>query len=320
LDLSSDDANLSPQQLFNRGALENSILYVALFYRFDPSNPALLYSLDKYLEKNMKSRSLISKEIKQALCPPVDVLYKYIQSVSSSRTVQFGETLPPKFSSFSALNSFFNFFKTPFLDIPSYSYTRLQTIARIPKYTDYLLSEIIQVLLNKRDVKSVLLFLKLYLPQLYLGKSEEILGKLVLALKPFYLEPKPIGDLALQCLKSIKREKENPGILSRERFERSLYKVKESGKYQQRIVHVLFNASSNHSQTINKLGLETEINEDEIRNTKANLILNVFEALEGTESQELLNKSIETLSSFYERVSEASSAKTQNKDLLCKKI
>jgi hypothetical protein len=107
LDLTSDDANLSPQQLFNRGALENSILYVALFYRFDPSNPALLYSLDKYLEKNMKSRSLISKEIKQALCPPVDVLYKYIQTVSSSRTVQFGEVLPPKFSSFSALNSFF---------------------------------------------------------------------------------------------------------------------------------------------------------------------------------------------------------------------
>ena len=76
-----------------------------MFYRFDPSNPALLFSLDKYLEKNMKSRSFISKEIKQAICPPVDVLYKYIQQVSSSTTVQFGESIRPNFSSFSALNS-----------------------------------------------------------------------------------------------------------------------------------------------------------------------------------------------------------------------
>jgi hypothetical protein len=96
----------------------------------------------------------------------------------------------------------------------------------------------------------------------------------------------------------------------RERFERSLVYLKDSEnggevKGFRRTVNVLYNPYCEHASYINKFDLEetTQFSNEEIQNTKANLLLNIFESFEGKSNEKLLDGSLEVLSKFYEKAS-----------------
>lgn len=91
----------------------------------------------------------------------------------------------------------------------------------------------------------------------------------------------------------------------RDRFERCIRKVKTSKGIEdrRRIVHVLFNPYSTYSNFLNRLDLSSDLAREEIDNVKANLVLNVFEELEGGLANDLNDTPLEILSKFYWEVS-----------------
>lgn len=291
-DTMDEENDLSLPQLFVHNSLLNTLIYVSTSYRFDQNNPALLFVLDQYIAS--KKNSYLAREVREIICSPLEILSKYIQVCCGYDFISNQDT------EMNLTHSFFD----PLMLLPSYVYSRLQTICRIPKFTENLISELKYMLSTKKDPKNILNLMNLIIPQLHLNST--ITQQLIQSLLPFFLEPFPIGTITKKILKGCKKEIKSPGYLLRERFERSIKQIKTSNGIEdtRRVIHIFYNSYAQFSSYLSKFDILTDLQDEELDNCKANLLLNVFESLEGKESQELLDCSLEVLSKYYKQVSD----------------
>jgi hypothetical protein len=285
-------------QLIERAAIMNSLIYVSLFYRFDHTNPSLLFLLHDW--KNLRAQQLMSnnvqhdsltEEIREALCPPTpptEALYKYIHQCADYDVVRENDTvLRPDLSHYD-----------PLAMVGTYVYCRLQTVFRTPKYTVLMLELLTRLVRSASTtpnnlpenydpiaLKNALNMIKMVLPQLFIVPSSQAtraLQELMTVIQNFFLEPCPIGSTCHEILAMCYQEQNNRGSLTRKRFEKSTRLVLGDGGQpveQRRLVHILFNGQSERAHhLIDRFNVNnSELSPDEVANIKANLALNVFE-------------------------------------------
>ncbi|KAL0481004.1 hypothetical protein AKO1_013663 [Acrasis kona] len=291
----NDRSLFTKTQLIERAAIVNSLIYVSLFYRFDHTNPSLLYLLQEW--KNLRLQQLtlhpnwhdtLTEEVREALCPPtsVEALYKYIfQCADYDVTRENDNVLRPGLSHYD-----------PSTMIGSYVYCRLQTLFRTPKYTIMVIELLTRLIRSTSTtptnlsenydpimLRNSLHLVKLVLPQLYITpNASRTLQELMTVVQNFFLEPNPVGSLCQQVLTMCHKEQANRGILNRERFDLSVRYAKDSNGNvveKRRKVHILFNGRSEYAHNlVDRFNINSgELNPDDVLNTKANLAINFFE-------------------------------------------
>ena len=318
--LFADGDLFSKSQLYERSAIMQSLIFISSFYRFDFQNASLMSVLQ--LWKNLRFQThndSAGDEICESLCPPVDALYKYMHVCVDYDVVKESDySLRPSLS-----------LHDPLICIGAIVYERLKTVvSHLPKYTENVLNDLMTLVIstcsNKSMVsesydsvalKNVFNFMKLLLPQLVISRKSKKLPELMTLLQRFFLEPLPVGGLCHNTLAMCLKEQNSPGILMRERFERSVKRVTDSkGKsiMKRRKVFLLFNGFSNYADhLIERVDLTNNFAEDEIVQCRANLVLNIYEESANSDvkkmTKELSDLSASAISEFYDAVCDTSS-------------
>lgn len=186
-------------QIFLRSALLNSLIYVSLFYRFDLQDSSLLHLVEAW---SKTKKNALTKEVSQSLVPPKEALFKYLQFCTNYEVLDDdAQTIPPPLNIYDPLiGIFIHFFLIIYILIvtASYIYSRLQTVCRIPKYTENVLKDTIALFsAYQPNVKNILEFLKIVLPQLHISaENHQTLQALMKVIQPYFIQPVPIGTLA----------------------------------------------------------------------------------------------------------------------------
>ncbi|KAF0981491.1 hypothetical protein FDP41_012148 [Naegleria fowleri] len=310
----SDGDYFSKAQLHERSAIMLSLIFVSSFYKFDFQNASLMSVLQ--LWKNLRFQchnDSIGEEICEALCPPVDTLYKYMHVCVDYDVVKESDiALRPSLS-----------FHDPLTCIGAIIYERLKTVvSHLPKYTENVLNDLMTLVIstcsNKSLIsesydsvalKNVFNFMKIFLPQLVISRKSKKLPELMSLLQRFFLEPLPIGGLCHNVLSMCLKEQSNPGILMRERFEKSVQRVVVKGKsiMKRRKVHILFNGFSHYADHLTeRVDMSNNFADDDIIQCRANLVLNIFDESANSEvkkmSKELEKLSANAISEYYDEV------------------
>lgn len=323
--LFSDMGIYTDKQFRERMSIVNSLLYVSLFYRFDHQDPSLLDIIERW--RSVRYQQLqqvgtrfdsISEELKDSLCPPIESLYKYLQLCIDYDVVKDTDVkLRPQLST-----------NDPLTLIGSYAYTKLQTICRIPRFTENILSDLIILIkstsgnqasltdsYNTTALKNTFNLIKLLLSQLYIERDSPKLNELAGVLKVFFLEPMPIGRVAKELLDMCQQLQRDPGCLMRKRFERSIRQCRDRCDPSIRIdkhrkLYIFYNplAKKSHHLLDRFDTNNSEMDDLDIILTKANLVLNVYGQSGNGElmlaSHELYTKvSPEILAEYYSKVS-----------------
>lgn len=295
------------QQLFLRSTLINSMIYLSMFYRFDFSNASLLHLVHTWTKlrqqtfqqrENMDKVDSVAEELRDDLIrlQSTSALFKYVQLC-----IDYSVMRDEELSLFAPLNRY-----DPLTMVASYAYSNLQTISRVPDYTNIIMDDILQSLDQSLDddmrTRNILNFVRIMVPQLHFINSD-CLQSLIEKLKPHAMKPMPVGTLIRDTMLLSQREMRCHGAAMRERFERSVQRVvMDDGTvtHKRRIVHILFNGyAENASNLSDRVSLENDFDEIEIDIVKANLLLNMFDELGEDTVSQLAQMPFDTLSRYY---------------------
>lgn len=297
----------TPQQLFLRSTLINSMIYLSMFYRFDFSNASLLHLLYTWTKlrqqtfqqkENVDKVDSVAEELRDDLIrlQSASALSKYVQLCIDFDIVKDEDsTFPTPFNRYDPLTM-----------VASYAYSNLQAISRVPDYTDVIMNDILNLVGNSANddarLHNILNFIRLMVPQLHF-ENIETLEKLIATLMPHLMRPAPIGEMTKEVMLSLQREIRNRGAAMRERFEHAVKRVEMPDgtvTHKRRIVYILLNGYAQNANTFtDRVTLENGFDETEIDVIKANLVLNIFDHLGDEPVSQLMTVPHDTLSRYY---------------------